>query len=257
MKLSMVAVVGLVTVFLAAKAGATGVTDLFNDGDRATLIVRDDISDDYTYHTLYPDLRASVADGWKAVSLPLVGLNANGTAFDVDRFCMETMRFYLNCKDSRYNDGDDPHFQIDNVKLTKTGLADLMIDNFDDGVLRWSYRQHPSPSSPPEGVAVSIVGGALDVLVTDVDARGFGPNGEMNYIDIFTCLSDDARDSFIYGDDWSAYDTLEFDWQYLGGITRRDYMDLCVRTDNVPEPATLSLLALGGALTFLGRRRRK
>ncbi len=235
--LTICAAAGLILAFSGlAIAGVPG--DLFNDGDRTTVKVRADDADDYAYvsATLYPNLKATVADGWKSVSLPFAGNNKDNTPFDVVRDRMETMRFYFNCKDSRYNDLDDPHIQIDNVKLTKTGLSDLVIDNFDDGNLRWSYQQHPAPSSPPGGVSVSLAdvtgkGKVLDIHVTDMDARDFGPNWEMNYIDIFTCLTNDASDSFIYGDDWSAYDNLEFEWQVLDPGTRRDYIDLYVRTD--------------------------
>lgn len=238
-----------------ALAWYAGDPDLFNDEDRATIKVRSDTSDDYAYvsATLYPDLRATVADGWKPVSLPFAGTNKDGTAFDVVRNPMETMRFYFVAKDNRYNDGDDPHIQIDNIKLTKNAGGELLIDDF-SGALQWSYQHHPLPSWPPGNMNVSIVGGVLDIQITDIDARNWGPKWEMNYIDILTCLTTDARDSFIYEDDWSAYDNLTFDWKVLDPGTRRDYIDLYVRTDVIPEPATICLLGLGG-LALLRRKR--
>ena len=256
--LTICAVVGLILGFTTVVSADA---DLFNDEDRATIKVRSDTADDYGYDaTLYPDMRRTVADGWSSISLPFAGNNTDGTAFDVARDYMETMRFYLIGKDSYFNDGDDPQFQVDNLRLTRTVGADLVIDNFDDGNLRWSYQQHTAPSSPPGGVATSLVdvagrGKVLDIAITDVDARDWGTNWEMNYIDIFTCLTSDARDSSVYGADWSGYDNLEYDWRVLDPGTRRTYLSHTVRTDVVPEPATLCLLGLGG-LGLLRRRKR-
>ena len=196
---------------------------------------------------------------WSTVSLPFAGTNADGSAFDVQRDVMESMRFYLVSRASRYNEDDEINFQIDNIKLTRDGGGELVIDNFDDGALRWSYQVQPDESAQNVTCTLADVSGrgkVLDVQVTDLLDPPVceSPDWDMDFIDIFTCLTDDATDSFIYGDDWSAYDNLTFDWLPIDQGTRQGWFDLHVRTDVVPEPAAMSLLALGG-LALLRRRR--
>jgi len=251
--LSMIAVIGLIL-------GMTSMVEstlLFNDEDQTSLNVRADGLHDYAYHAtsgLYGPLRdyeigendPLVIDPdptWYSVSLPFAGTNANSSSFDVYRNYMESMRFYLICDDNRFNDHDDVHFQIDNVKLTKDAGGELLIDDF-SGSLQWSYQEHPSPSSPPHGsVSVTIDSGVLDIYIDDMYVRDSWE--EINYIDIFSSTTNDATDSFIFGNDWSAYDNLEFEWQVIEAGTNRDYVDLRVRTDAVPIPRSLLLLASG------------
>jgi hypothetical protein len=245
-----------------AVAGTAGADtcDLFNDEDRATLKVRADSADDYGYHSvLYSDLRTTVAEGWKSVSLPLASVNKDGTPFDVMRQCVETMRFYLVCKDSRFRADDDPHFQVDDVKLTKNAGGELLIDDF-EGSLNWSYQQHPGCDSQTVGVSIVADGSdkVLDVSVTDMQVKPSDWSQGMNYIDLFTCTTNCATDSFVYGQDWSAYDNIEFEWRTLDPGTRRSYMELYVRTDNIiPEPVTMLGMFAGaaGLGRYLRRRR--
>ena len=259
--LKLLIVAGLILA-ITGMAGANS-CDLFNDEDRATLNVRADGTNDYAPYTsasLYMELKQSVDSQWHSVSLPFAATNKDGTPFDVQRDLMESLRFYLVCNENRYNDLDDPHFQIDNVRLTKDAGGELVIDNFDDGVLRWSYQQHPGTDLQTVGVSlvdVATKGKVLDVAVTDMEAMAWGPNWEMNYIDVFTCVTDCAKDSFIYGDDWSTYDNLEFEWTVLDDGTRKPYMELYVRTDVIPEPLTMlgvfaGIAGLGG---YIRKRR--
>jgi len=238
--LSIIAVVGLIPGMTSRVES----TLLFNDEDQASLNVRADGFHDYGPDMgLYVSLLAYEGDQWYSVSLPFAGTNASSSSFDVKRYYMETMRFYLKCKDDKFANYDEVHFQIDNVKLTKESGGELLIDDF-SGPLQWSYQQHPGPSSPPYGdVSVTIDSGVLDIDIVDMFVNdSWDPT---NYIDIFSCTTDDATDSFIFGDDWSAYDNLEFDWKVIDSGSITDSVELWVRIDTVPIPSNFLLLASG------------
>ena len=128
--------------------------------------------------------------------------------------------------------------------LAATGAAqagNVMLDNFEDDTLRWSFQYTDGIASHPKGadsVSVGIVdsgnptyGKVLEVDVTDIHVKDWSTSG-MYYVGIFSLTSAEQSDGFLYGQNWTAYSAIEFDILVKTKGTLKSYLYIRNRIDD-------------------------